>query len=75
MDIASSNKGKRNDILGSRRLEHVVVLGANGAMGFGSGAGFTTAVPKVNGVSRDDGGFGLRGLATPAALESIRGQK
>ena len=40
-------RGKASDILGKRRIEHVVVLGANGTMGFGSGALFTHAVPKV----------------------------
>ena len=40
------------DILGTRRIQHVVVLGANGTMGFGSGALFTTAVPKVTFLAR-----------------------
>lgn len=34
-------------ILASRKLERVVVLGANGTMGYGSAALFTTAVPEV----------------------------
>ena len=34
-------------ILSSRKLERVVVLGANGTMGYGSAALFTTAVPEV----------------------------
>jgi 3-hydroxyacyl-CoA dehydrogenase len=46
------NKSEVNDMLASRRIEHVVVLGANGAMGFGSGALFTTAVPKVTFLAR-----------------------
>ncbi|HMJ13585.1 MAG TPA: 3-hydroxyacyl-CoA dehydrogenase NAD-binding domain-containing protein, partial [Polyangiaceae bacterium] len=41
-DTASSN----------RRIEHVVVLGANGTMGYGSGALFTTAVPRVTFLAR-----------------------
>ena len=36
----------------SRQLEHVVVLGANGTMGYGSGALFTQAVPKVTFLAR-----------------------
>ncbi len=36
----------------SRKLEHVVVLGANGTMGYGSGALFTQAVPKVTFLAR-----------------------
>jgi len=36
----------------SRKIEHVVVLGANGTMGFGSAALFTTAVPKVTFLAR-----------------------
>ncbi|MCP4039215.1 MAG: 3-hydroxyacyl-CoA dehydrogenase family protein, partial [bacterium] len=36
----------------SRSIESVVVLGANGTMGFGSGALFTTVVPKVTFLAR-----------------------
>ena len=36
----------------SRNIEHVVVLGANGTMGYGSGALFTQAVPKVTFLAR-----------------------
>lgn len=39
-------------ILKSRRLDHVVVIGANGTMGFGSAALFTNAVPKVTFLAR-----------------------
>jgi 3-hydroxyacyl-CoA dehydrogenase len=69
MSIAGSNKSKQNDMLGSRRLEHVVVLGANGAMGFGSGALFTTAVPKVTFLARtkDKAQQGLQ-----AAIQQVR---
>ena len=35
-----------------RSLQHVVVLGANGTMGYGSAALFTTAVPKVTFLAR-----------------------
>ena len=34
-------------LLASRKLERVVVLGANGTMGYGSAALFTQAVPEV----------------------------
>lgn len=49
------NQKKSNmlsDILSSRNIEHVVVLGANGTMGYGSGALFTRAVPKVTFLAR-----------------------
>jgi 3-hydroxyacyl-CoA dehydrogenase len=36
----------------SRPLEHVVVIGANGTMGYGSAALFTQAVPKVTFLAR-----------------------
>ena len=36
----------------SRKIEHVVVLGANGTMGYGSAALFTQAVPKVTLLAR-----------------------
>lgn len=36
----------------SRRVDHVVVLGANGTMGFGSAAVFTQAVPRVTFLAR-----------------------
>ena len=47
-------------LLASRKLEHVVVLGANGAMGYGSAALFTQAVPEVTFLARtkDEGGGG-----------------
>src|SRR5262245_66314913 len=35
------------ELLASRHIERVVVLGANGTMGYGSGALFTQAVPQV----------------------------
>ncbi len=35
-----------------RRIGHVVVLGANGTMGYGSGALFTRAVPRVTFLAR-----------------------
>ena len=39
-------------LLASRNMEHVVVLGANGTMGYGSAALFTQAVPKVTFLAR-----------------------
>ena len=48
-------------LLSSREIKHVVVLGANGTMGFGSGALFTHAVPRVTFLARTkekaDGGL------------------
>lgn len=38
--------------LAGRKIEHVVVLGANGTMGYGSAALFTQAVPKVTFLAR-----------------------
>ncbi len=42
----------RKDTGLSPRIEHVVVLGANGTMGYGSGALFTTAVSRVTFLAR-----------------------
>jgi 3-hydroxyacyl-CoA dehydrogenase len=39
-------------ILASRKIERVVVLGANGTMGYGSAALFTQAVPQVTFLAR-----------------------
>lgn len=68
---ASTKKaaGAPRDLLSSRPLKHVVVLGANGAMGLGSGALFTTAVPRVTFLARTkekaDGGLA-------AAIKMVR---
>lgn len=53
----------------SRKLEHVVVLGANGTMGYGSAALFTQAVPKVTLLARttDKAEAGLA-----AAIKQVR---
>ena len=48
----SRSRAELNDLLGSRKVEHVAVLGANGAMGYGSAALFTTVVPKVTFLAR-----------------------
>jgi 3-hydroxyacyl-CoA dehydrogenase len=47
MVAIARNRAALSDVLGSRGIAHVVVLGANGAMGYGSGALFTTSVPRV----------------------------
>ena len=39
-------------ILASRKIDHVVVLGTNGTMGYGSAALFTQAVPRVTLLAR-----------------------
>ena len=39
-------------LLASRSIERVVVLGANGTMGYGSAALFTQAVPHVTFLAR-----------------------
>lgn len=51
-NVTSRSRAELNDILGSRRIDHVVVIGANGAMGYGSGALFTTVVPRVTFLAR-----------------------
>ena len=55
--------------LRARSIEHVVVLGANGTMGYGSAALFTQAVPKVTLLarSRDKAAEGLAG-----AIKQVR---
>ena len=52
LSTTSAASGKSADLLASREIKHVVVLGANGAMGLGSGALFTTAVPRVTFLAR-----------------------
>jgi len=56
-------------ILASRKIERVVVLGANGTMGFGSAALFTTAVPEVTLLARSKE-KAEEGLA--AAIKQVR---
>ena len=48
----ASNAARTRELLASRKLERVVVLGANGTMGYGSGALFTQAVPQVTFLAR-----------------------
>jgi 3-hydroxyacyl-CoA dehydrogenase len=61
LSTIAATSGKSADLLNSREIKHVVVLGANGAMGLGSGALFTTAVPRVTFLARTkekaDGGL------------------
>ncbi len=56
-------------ILASRKIERVVVLGANGTMGFGSAALFTMAVPEVTFLARTKA-KAEEGLA--AAIKQVR---
>ncbi len=56
-------------ILASRKIERVVVLGANGTMGYGSAALFTTAVPQVTFLARTKAKAD-EGLA--AAIKQVR---
>ena len=51
-DDTPPRRNELEPLLRSRRIEHVVVLGANGTMGYGSGALFTRAVPKVTFLAR-----------------------
>ncbi len=48
----ASNAARTRELLASRKLERVVILGANGTMGYGSGALFTQAVPQVTFLAR-----------------------
>jgi 3-hydroxyacyl-CoA dehydrogenase len=61
LSTTAAASAKSSDLLSSRTINHVVVLGANGAMGLGSGALFTTAVPRVTFLARTkdkaDGGL------------------
>ncbi len=56
-------------LLGSRKIERVVVLGANGTMGYGSAALFTQAVPQVTFLARTKAKAD-EGLA--AAIKQVR---
>jgi 3-hydroxyacyl-CoA dehydrogenase len=69
MMARARTRAEDNDILASRRIQHVVVLGANGVMGYGSGALLTSAVPRVTFLARtrEKADLGLR-----AAVQSVR---
>ena len=66
-DALSASEVRR--LARSRNLEHVVVLGANGTMGYGSAALFTQAVPKVTFLARTKE-KAEQGLA--AAIKQVR---
>ena len=51
-DSAQDRAAELQAALKTRKIEHVVVLGANGTMGYGSAALFTTAVPRVTLLAR-----------------------
>ena len=68
MTAASSPKNLRA-LLASRKIERVVVLGANGTMGYGSAALFTQAVPQVTFLARTRA-KAEEGLA--AAIKQVR---
>jgi 3-hydroxyacyl-CoA dehydrogenase len=62
--------GKRiRELLASRKIERIVVLGANGTMGYGSAALFTQAVPEVTLLARTKA-KAEEGLA--AAIKQVR---
>ena len=67
----SSTPAQIRRLATSRRLEHVVVLGANGTMGYGAGALFTQAIPRVTFLarSRDKAQEGLQ-----AAIKQVRSE-
>jgi 3-hydroxyacyl-CoA dehydrogenase len=51
-NTASASGSELRKLLASRDIQHVVVLGANGTMGYGSAALFTQAVPRVTFLAR-----------------------
>jgi 3-hydroxyacyl-CoA dehydrogenase len=65
----SSTPAQLRKLAAGRRLEHVVVLGANGTMGYGAAALFTQAIPRVTLLarSRDKAQEGLS-----AAVKQVR---
>lgn len=46
------SRARMRELLGTRRIEHVVVLGANGTMGYGSGALFARSAARVTFLAR-----------------------
>ena len=52
MPGSSPSAAEARRLLASRKLDRVVVLGANGTMGYGSAALFTQAVPEVTFLAR-----------------------
>jgi 3-hydroxyacyl-CoA dehydrogenase len=66
---STGNREETRRLLASRRIERVAVLGANGAMGYASGALFTSAVPRVTFLARtrEKAELGLK-----AAIHAVR---
>ena len=50
--MSSLSPKEMRQLVASRKIERVVVLGANGTMGYGSAALFTHAVPEVTFLAR-----------------------
>jgi 3-hydroxyacyl-CoA dehydrogenase len=67
----SSTKSRIRTLAASRPVEHVVVLGANGTMGYGAAALFTQAIPRVTLLARskEKAEEGLR-----AAIKQVRSE-
>ena len=68
-DTSQKSAAQMRQILASRKIERVVVLGANGTMGYGSAALFTQAVPEVTFLARTKA-KAEEGLA--AAVKQVR---
>lgn len=69
MSSTTPSAAEARRILASREIGHVVVLGANGTMGYGSAALFTQAVPRVTFLARSKA-KAEEGLA--AAIKQVR---
>lgn len=67
--MSTPSAAEMRQILASRKIERVVVLGANGTMGYGSAALFTQAVPEVTFLARTKA-KAEAGLA--AAIKQVR---
>jgi 3-hydroxyacyl-CoA dehydrogenase len=69
MSATPSTSRVAPDVLAGRSINHVVVLGANGTMGYGSAGLFTQAVPRVTFLarSRDKAAEGVA-----AAVKQVR---
>ena len=67
--MTSMTASQMRQLVGSRKIERVVVLGANGTMGYGSAALFTQAVPEVTFLARTQE-KAEEGLA--AAIKQVR---
>jgi len=67
--MSTPSPKEMRQLLNSRKIERVVVLGANGTMGYGSAALFTQAVPEVTFLARTKA-KAEAGLA--AAIKQVR---